>query len=153
MMSIKSWEKTKMFISITSISLLFIGAFRTVRGIRKNLPEVKETLKHSDDRVSYYLSKVTNHDDSLYLILYNQVIDSIRIFEPSFHAFLYGLTESRDIQKQVLCDVFLAHATTLEDSVFVKQAMLPPYNHSSEYGSRKELGQRVSAVKSYFIIE
>lgn len=148
-----SWKKTKMLITIISISLLSFEAYQTVKEIRRTRPIVRETLKHSDDKVSYYLSKVTNHDDSLYLILYNQAIDSAHTFEPSFHSFLYGLTESRDIQKQVLCDVFLAHATTLEDSVFVKQTMLPPYNYSSEYGFRKELGQRVSAVKSYLKIE
>lgn len=117
-----------------------------------DLPKTRETLSHSDDYLGYYLSKQINYDDSLFVVLYNQAIEENHTFEPSLHAFIFGLSESRDIKKKVLCDVLLRHAKTKEDSVFVRQTMLPPFQHSSEYGYRVEFRQRVLLVKEHLSI-
>lgn len=147
------FKSIKRLILLFSLLLLCHEAYHFVSGIRRSRPLAQEIISHSDDKLAYWLSKRTTHDDSLFTVLYNQAIDEAGTFQPSLHAFIYGITESRDIKKQVHCEVLLSHATTPEDTAFVRQTMLPPFRHTSERGFREEYRQRINSVMQHLNLQ
>lgn len=112
----------------------------------------KDRVLYRGDPIDYYLSKSDNEDDSLFYYAY---YDLLRIEErkPSISGLINADLLSRECYRDAKCIVFLSHAKSKDDSLYIKQVMLKDFDGTSSKSFREDMKERNSIVKKYLNIK